>query len=104
MAGAIERGDHAARVVVHRHGERYDAVGELVFDRGIAGAATFPNEFLQFGRVGHRAVGERLEGGLLEIPRQALRTESREQHSSHGGRIGRKAAAHMGLETDQRTH
>ena len=66
VARGVQRRHHAAAVIEHRHRQRDDAVGELVLDRGVAAAAALLDERAQLRRIGHRALGERLERGGLE--------------------------------------
>ena len=61
VARAVQRRDHAPRLIVDGHRDRDDAVRQLVLHRGVAGAPALLDQLHQLRRIGHRVTGQRGE-------------------------------------------
>src|SRR5947208_1082826 len=58
MARAVERGDDPALLIQHRYRQGDDTIGELVFDRGVAGFAALLDQHAKLGGIRYRSIRE----------------------------------------------
>ncbi len=91
LGGAVERADDGAAAVGDRHGDRPQALLELLVDDGVAGRAGLVDEPAEDVAVGDGPAGQRDEVDPVEVGVELVGAEPGEEHAAEGGGVGREA-------------
>ncbi|MCY1220463.1 hypothetical protein D9M72_324780 [compost metagenome] len=101
MGAHVQRGQHLACGIAHRHGHRAQAHFQFLVDDHPALASDFRDAGAQpLGGV-HGAAGLHLQVGVFEVVVQRGVIQRGEEDAAHGGAVGRQAAANAEVHGDQ---
>ncbi|MCY1347001.1 hypothetical protein D9M69_330990 [compost metagenome] len=101
MGADVQRGEHLAGRVAHRHRHRAQADFQFLIDDHPALPTNLGDAFAQRFRGVQGAAGLHLQVGMGQVLLERRIVEAGEQDAAHRGAVGRQPAAHAEVHRDE---